>query len=118
MAQKYFFRNAKLRHLRIEQCVRYFTTSSGAAKSRETEENTAVMDDDHVFDMDATHRHYDEFCEHVAWGMKFQNVAKGLETLSRRNQGRLADSRLPYLEPIGQRREEYYEQKLQLTVLC
>ena len=100
--------------MRIEQCVRYYCTSSGAAQSQETNEDTAALGDDDVVEVDEGHRHYDAFSEGNPPGVKFPGVVKGIETLSRRRQGRLAVSRLPYLEPIGPRREEFYEQKLLL----
>ena len=105
-AQKYFFRNARLRHLRIEQVVRYFSSGANNARSEETNEDTIEGDDDAV-GVDGSHRHFDNFCENTAIGSKFPCVAKGLETLTRRAQSRLAVSRLPYLEPLGARREEY-----------
>ncbi len=107
------FRDVRLRHMRIEQVVRYFSTSAGAAKSQETNEDT-VMGDDDAMEVDRSHRHYDNFSERTPAGVKFPCVAKGIETLSRRRQGRLAVSRLPYLEPLGKRREEFYEQRLLL----
>ena len=106
MAQKYFFRPAALRHLRIEQVVRYFGTTTSNTRGQETNEDT-IEDDDEAVGVDKAHRHFDGMCEKTAAGVKFPCVAKGLETLSRRRQGRLAVSRLPYLEPLGQKREEY-----------
>ena len=106
MAQKYFFRNARLRHLRIEQVVRYFSAYSNRARTEETNEDTIEGDDDFV-GAEKSHRHFDGFCEKAAVGSKFQCATKGLETLMRRAQSRLAVGRVPYLEPLGKRREEY-----------
>ena len=55
-AQKYMFRHQKLRHLRIEQLVRYFSSSSGASKSeQETNEDTTAPDDEAI-GVDVHHR--------------------------------------------------------------
>ena len=50
------FRHQKLRHLRIEQLVRYFSSSSGASKSeQETNEDTTAPDDEAI-GVDVHHR--------------------------------------------------------------
>ncbi len=70
------------------------------------------MGDDDAMAADRNHRHYDRDCERMPFGAKLPCVVKGLEASSRRAQGRLAVPRSVYLEPLGQRREEFYEQKL------
>ena len=91
--------------------VRYFSTSSSTQKSDETNEDTMEGDDDAV-GIDKNHRHYDRKCERMPFATKFACAAKGLEALSRRAQGRLAVPRSVYLEPLGQRREDFFEQRL------
>ncbi len=109
--QSFFFRNKKLRHMRLEQVARYYSTSSGMIRAEETIEDTMENDDDAV-ECDAHHRHYDAFSERTPPGQKFTSMGQGLETSQRRCQGRLAVNRIPYLEPLGGKRENYYEQKL------
>jgi len=89
---------------------------STGAKTHETNEDTMETDDEEAFGIERTHRHYDDFCERTPVGTKFASAEKGLETLSRRAQSRLAVSRRPYLEPIGVRREEYYEQRIMVSL--
>jgi hypothetical protein len=59
-----------------------------------------------------THRHYDRYSETVPEGAKFASDFKGVEVVRRRNQQRLAVSYHPALEPLGAKREAYYQQKL------
>ncbi len=58
----------------------------------------------------ACHRHYDSYCEEVDAGKRFAPRAVAVEALQRRMQSRLGVSRVAALEPIGAKREEYYEQ--------
>ena len=89
------------RHLRVEQVVRYFSNTASLKQSDETNEDTVAIEEDDFSEHKLNHRHYDQFAESLPAGTKFPSIAKGLETLSRRCQERLAVSRLPYLEPIG-----------------
>ena len=91
--------------------VRYFSTASGQARCEQTIEDT-VENDDEAMECDIHHRHFDAFCEATLPGVKFPSRVKGMETLQRRRQSRLAVSRTPYLEPLGGKREDFYEQKL------
>ena len=109
-AQKYMFRHPGLKNLRIEQVTRYFSTSAGTAREAEAVENT-IADDDVAVDVDTGHRHHDTKMETVPVGTKFPSLVKGLETLSRRRQARLGVTRCAYSEPLGGRREKYYEQE-------
>jgi len=105
------FRNHHLLPLRIEQVQRYFSIASALERSEHTSENTVDNDDDAV-DCDIHHRHYNRNCENTPVGTRFPARAQGLETLQRRRQGRLAVSRIPHLEPLAGKREDFYQQKL------
>ena len=111
---KYFFRHPDLRHLRIEQYTRYFSITS----ERDTADNRCVEDtvfeDDDVIERELHHRHYDEFSEHQLPGSVFPSVASGVGGSRRRRQARLAVSRVPFLEPLADKREAFYEQRLLL----
>jgi len=91
--------------------VRFFSTASGLNHEEETIEDTVEVDDAAV-GCNLHHRHYDEFCEKTMPGTKFPSRAQGLEVLQRRRQARLGVSRLPFLEPLGPKREPFFEQKL------
>ena len=103
-------RNHDLLHLRIEQVQRYFSTASALERSEPTSENTIDNDDDAI-GCDVNHRHYNRMCENTPVGTRFPSRAQGLEVLQRRRQGRLAVSRIPQLEPLGGKREDFYQQK-------
>lgn len=110
---KYFFRHPDLRHLRLEQFNRYFAmTGDREAADGPTMENTAQEDDDQVA-REPGHRHYDSFVEDVAPGTVF-SVGCGIDGARRRQQTRLAVSRTPFIEPLADKRESYFEQKLLL----
>ena len=102
-------RNDALRHLRLEQVVRYFSTAGGLMRGEATIEDTIEMDDEAVL-CDEHHRHYDRMCEKTAPGTKYPSRAQGLDVLQRRRQAHLAVSRIPFLEPLGGKRENYYQQ--------
>ena len=93
-------RSTQLRHLRLEQAVRYFSSANGLVREEPTREDTVDVADEAVAP-EKRHRHYDTFCEsdNATPGTKFPAVAQGLEVLTRRRQARLAVSRIPFLEP-------------------
>ena len=91
--------------------VRYFSTASGLNREEETIEDTIEVDDATVA-CELNHRHYDDQCEKAPPGTKFPSRVQGLEVLQRRRQARLGVSRLPFLEPLGAKREPHYEQRL------
>ena len=118
---KYFFRNTRLRHLRIEQFNRYcmLVDATSAATANLTSENT--VDDEDPVDgyrvVDANHRNYDRFLEGVAAGTRFPATMQGVPGARRRHDARLGVSRMPLLEMCGAGRENYYQQRL-LTSLA
>ncbi len=112
-AQKYFFRHAELRHLRVEQFNRYFAMAGDKDASPTTLEDT-IDDEDDALPTDATHRHYDPFMEHVTPGTTFKSAFKNVPGCRRRKTTCLGVSRIPFLEPIGASRELFYEAKLVL----
>jgi hypothetical protein len=83
--------------------------------SRPTNEDT-VLDDAEVItaDPDTTHKNYDRFSEDALEGTFFSSDFPGVEVVRRRGQPRLAVPYHPALEPLGQKREAYYQQKLLL----
>ena len=110
---KYFFRHPDLRHLRLEQFNRYFAlVGDREAVDGPTIENTIQEDDDQVI-REPAHRHYDSFAENVSPGTIF-SVGCGIDGARRRQQTRLAVSRTPFIEPLADKRESYFEQKLLL----
>ena len=109
---KYFFRHSDLRHLRIEQVNRYFAFGDGENAS-EALEDTLGDEDDEV-EARSSHRHYDKFAQDMPSGTLMHSRAQGVPGLRRRKPGRLACSRVNFLEPIGARREAFYEQRLLL----
>jgi len=110
---KYFFRHAALRHLRVEQFNRYFAFSDeGWSVAPPTLEDTCADEEDAV-PAEPHHRHYDETAENVLAGTAFPS-AQSVTGARRRQQARLAVSRTPFIEPLGMKREAFYEQKLLL----
>ena len=113
---KYFFRHADLRHLRVEQFNRYFALSDeGANASAPTIEDTCADENDAI-QPETHHRHYDPDAEAIPPGTRYASTAKGVTGARRRQPARLAVSRVPFIEPIGTKREEYYEEKLLLAL--
>ena len=113
--QKYFFRHEDLRHLRIEQFQRYFSLAGdrGEERTSVTLENTAEDEED-VVERQPHHRHYDEFAEDVVPGSLFQSVRQGVGGARKRKCARLGVSRVPFIEPLGDKRENSYEARLLL----
>ena len=113
--QKYFFRSEELRHMRIEQFQRYFSIAGdgGEARTAVTMETT-VEDEDDVVERQPHHRHYDSFAEHVIPGSLFQSARKQVGGARRRQSARLGVSRVPFIEPLGDKREYSYEARLLL----
>ena len=62
----------------------------------------------------ATHRHYDSFMESQPVGKRFAARCPGVPSAKRRMYSRMACSRVPSLEPIGESREHFYQQRLLL----
>ena len=109
---KYFFRSHKLQHLRIEQYVRFYTASREMALP--TNEDT-ILDEEVVnANPDTSHKNYDRFSEAIPEGTRLASDYTGVEVVRRRGQPRLAVPYRPTLEPLGQKREAFYQQKLLL----
>ena len=111
--QKYLFRSEELRSLRVEQVNRYFSYGEAAA-AVPTMENTLSDDEDGVV-LEKSHRHYAEVAERVAPGTVFVGRF-GVGNLRRRKQERLGVARTAFLEPAGDKREPFYEQRLALAL--
>ena len=100
--QKYFFRHADLRHLRIEQFHRYLRSTDQDTGTRNQGASTAedrAADDEEVDDdvtRDLHHRNYDELLENTAPGTTFPSIAKGVPGCKRRTQKHLGS-----LEPCS-----------------
>ena len=115
--QKYFFRHASLRHLRVEQFNRYLTSCDGDnAKASQTAEDTIEDVPEDAPPTETHHRNYDEFMENTAPGKHFPSTAQHISGCKRRISSRLGVSRVPMIEPIGQSREMFYEAKLLLAL--
>ena len=117
--QKYFFRHPKIRHLRAESFNRYLYVcgdhDAGATTSM-TAEDTLLDEDDDAPPVDTSHRNYDEIMEATRPGVYFASTAKHVPGGKRRDQLRLGVSRVPFIEPIGASREDFYEAKLVLAL--
>ena len=113
--QKYFFRNAALRHLRVEQFNRYFAMA-GEVESTTPMTAEDTINDDRAPPADATHRNYDEQMEETPAGAHFVASCKQVPGCKRRAQSCLGVSRVPFIEPIGTTREDFYESKLVLAL--
>ena len=116
--QKYFFRHTSLRHLRPEAFTRYIGVCGdnvkGATSTSMTEDDTLLDEDDALPPIDTAHRNYDKRMEETAPGRYFGSTAKHVPGGRRRTQQRLGVSRVPFIEPIGATREDFYEAKLVL----
>ena len=67
--------------------------------------------DEALANADKTHRHYDPQMELVAAGSTYQS-AKDIPTARRRKQAQLGVTRSPFIEPIGELRENHYQCRL------
>ena len=111
--QKYFFRNEKLRHLRVEQLTRYFFLAGETEFAAFTRENTQA-DPEQESTEDGTHRNYDSFSAETPENSHFLAAFKSVPGCKKRNSHRLGVSRIPFIECIGPSRESFYEMKLLL----
>ena len=97
--QKYFFRNAALRHLRVEQFNRYcYMAGEGDSAAAGTMEDTIASDEEPA-PPDLSHRNYDELMEETPPGAHFLACATHVPGCKRRVQTRLGCSRVPFIEP-------------------
>ncbi len=119
--QWYFLRAKELRHLRVEQFVRYFSdpkTDQQADASRENTRDKEHKTAGHLASDPVSHRHYDEFASKLKPGASFRSrssfsrapVAKRRENLE------LACSTTYDFEPVGETREDFYQQRLLLAL--
>ena len=92
---------------------RYFYVAGEEAGSN-TAEDTVKDDDD--FPSDHTHRNYDEAVDELTCGTHFLASAAHVPGCKRRHPARLGVARIPYIEPIGESRENFYEAKLVLSL--
>ena len=111
--QKYFFRNTALRHLRVEQFNRHLAMSGEAGPVQHGVDDT-VQIDAAADSVDTAHRNYDERMEETPEGTRFLASVKHVPGCRRRRQSCLGVSRLPFIEPIGATREDFFEAKLVL----
>lgn len=111
---KYFFRNEYLRPLRLEQFNRYFTYCSNEDATRGNTLEDTVRDETDEVPPNKHHKHYDPNAEDIMPGRSFEAIAQGIPSVRRRMQARLAVNRVPFIEPIGDKREAFYEQRLLL----
>ena len=92
---------------------RYCTllADDGGDAQNETLEEVREGDEDERGD-GATHRHYDSFMESQPVGKRYTARCPGVPSAKRRMYSRMACSRVPSLEPIGESREMFYQQRL------
>ena len=76
------------------------------------DEDTICENEDDGNPPDVMHRNYDRFMEDTGPGVHFLSATKHVPGCRRRVQTRLGISRLPFIEPIGNTREDFYEAKL------
>ena len=99
--QKYFFRNAALRHMRVEQFNRYcYMAGEGDSAAAGTMEDT-IPSDEEPAPPDLSHRNYDEVMEETPPGAHFLASLTHVPGCKRRVQTRLGCSRVPFIEPTG-----------------
>jgi len=113
--QQYLFRHSALKHLRIEQLIRYFSTTSWIRRGETTQEDT-IQHNDESIPCDRRHKHFDEFAERVVCGQKFHSRAVDCDVYMRRKQSRLGVTRTPFLEPLGKKREDFWQSRLFLAL--
>ena len=116
---KYLLRNRKLAHLRIEQSNRYFVLKDDRADRNSTNETLedTITDQAYPKISDPEHRNWCPEMDAVSPGTAFRSAFPGLPVAHRRLDGHLGVSRTAFLEPLGEKREGFYEQKL-LTSLA
>ena len=107
---KYLFRGAELRHLRVEQYNRYFAQAGDHAIAVTLEDTCC---DEGVLP-EPDHKSYDEWSESVPEGTCFNSTMRHVDGSRRRHQSRLAVSRTATLDPIGAKREVFYQNRLLL----
>ena len=112
---KYFFRHRQLRHLRVEQFNRYLYFSDVNSRLDITAENTIEPEGvgaDAFRQIDLNHRNHCLVLEQTAPGTNFHASLPGCPGAVRRKDSRFGVSRLALLEPSGDQREDFYQQKL------
>jgi len=101
----------------VEQFNRYFSPVFGGGASdvaaAATGEDTRDADETDPL-ADTTHRHYDARAQDIAVGTRLGGTIQEATTMARRKNSELAVSRTPVLEPLGEQREHFYEQRLLL----
>jgi len=107
--QNFYFRHESLRHLRVEQYVRYLAQAGEPVSAEKTQEDT-ISDTDDAPEPDLMHRNYDRYLEDdITSGSHFKSSVPGLPGCKRRTQMRLGVPRVAFIEPIGTTREDFYE---------
>ena len=84
----------------------------GGGGNQQTDEDTICENEDDGNPPDVMHRNYDRFMEDTGPGVHFLSATKHVPGCRRRAQTRLGISRLPFIEPNGNTREDFYEAKL------
>ena len=116
--QKYFFRPHKLVDLRVGQFLRYFYFGEDAHgvshASRRTDEDTQVDIGSLGRIDDSDHRHWHRVASDAEPGQQIPNEKPWAKYLGARRRGhqRLCVPRSAFIEPLGPRREDFYEHRL------
>ena len=108
--QEYMFRNEQLRHLRLGQFFRYFYFG----REEERQLDAEVAADPASVPDDATHRHYDRQSSRLPAGNTLAAAPekRALSGATRRMNTNLCVPRSSFIEPYGEGRELFYEQRL------
>ena len=117
--QQYFLRHINLWPLRLEQYKRYFATSkeTGEGPGEQTREDTRDAEEereDHRALVREDHRHHDEKAQALLPSTAFPSRSPHGEKAVRRRNTTLAVCRARVIEPLGDLREAFYEQRLLL----
>ena len=115
---KYLLRSKKLLGLRVEQFNRYFLFRDDQRTERvdETLEDTIGECEGTGAIIDCEHRNVCFETERVLPGAAFPSNFPGLSVAYRRVDGHLGVNRTAFLEPLGEKREGFYEKKLLLAL--
>jgi hypothetical protein len=95
---------------------RYFTMTDAGEGGAPTLEDTVESEGEDAILREPWHRHFDDVADMMPPGTVFASRGRHLSGLRRRKVDRLGVARVPFFEPVGAKRECFYEQKVALTL--
>ena len=114
--QKYFFRADELRPLRVGQFLRYFAWGKDEFQyvppAKRVDENTVEDVPDCNVESDTAHRHWHCIPASMPSGKLCRSTEYPSMVVRRRHNARLCVPRSAFIEPLGPKRETFYERKL------